>query len=142
MKKLIAAAVLMCSTFFIAGCGEPENVGYVDQRKIMTEAPQMKALMEEATKKVEEIEAEIKTTLENNENMSDEDRQKLVSQFERKMDGVNQAYSTQIQTKLDTALADICNAKNVSIVLDNTGNQKALISGGIDLTDEVINKLK
>ena len=56
MKKLLAAAVLMCSTFLISGCGEPENVGYVDQKRIMTEAPQMTALMEEATKKVEEIE--------------------------------------------------------------------------------------
>ena len=74
--------------------------------------------------------------------LNDEDRQKLVSQFERKMDGVNQAYLTQIQTKLDTALADICKSKNVSIVMDNTGNQKVLIGGGIDLTDEVINKLK
>lgn len=142
MKKLIFAAMLMCSTFFITGCGEPENIGYVDQKKIMTEAPQMTALMEEGTKKVEEIEAEIKSTLDNNPDMSDEDREKLVSQFERKMAGVNQAYSTQIKTKMDTVLAEICKNKNVSIVLDNTGIQKVLINGGIDLTDEVINKLK
>ena len=142
MKKLIAAAVLMCSTFFIAGCGESENVGYVDQKRIMTEAPQMTALMEEATKKFEEIENEMKNTIDNNQSMSNEDREKLLSQFERKMDGINQAYTTQMQTKLDTALADICKNKNVSIVLDNTGVQKVLINGGIDLTDEVITKLK
>ncbi len=142
MKKIIAAMALMCSTFFIAGCGEPENIGYVDQKKIMTEAPQMTALMEEATKKVEEIENEMKSTIDNNQNMSDEDRQKLLSQFERKMDGINQAYSTQIQTKLDTVLAEICKDKNVSVVIDNTGTQKILINGGMDLTDEVIQKLK
>lgn len=142
MKKIIAAMALMCSTFFIAGCGEPENIGYVDQKKIMTEAPQMTALMEEATKKVEEIENEMKSTIDNNQNMSDEDRQKLLSQFERKMDGINQAYSTQIQTKLDTVLAEICKNKNVSVVIDNTGTQKILINGGMDLTDEVIQKLK
>lgn len=142
MKKIIAAMALMCSTFFIAGCGEPENIGYVDQKKIMTEAPQMTALMEEATKKVEEIENEMKSTIDNNQNMSDEDRQKLLSQFERKMDSINQAYSTQIQTKLDTVLAEICKDKNVSVVIDNTGTQKILINGGMDLTDEVIQKLK
>ena len=142
MKKIIAAMALMCSTFFVAGCGEPENIGYVDQKKIMTEAPQMTALMEEATKKVEDVENEMKSTIDNNQNMSDEDREKLLSQFERKMDGIHQAYSTQIQTKLDTVLAEICKDKNVSVVIDNTGTQKILINGGMDLTDEVIQKLK
>ena len=142
MKKIIAAMALMCSTFFVAGCGEPENIGYVDQKKIMTEAPQMTALMEEGAKKVEDVENEMKSTIDNNQNMSDEDREKLLSQFERKLEGVNQAYSTQIKAKLDAVLSEICKEKNVTVVIDNTGVQKILINGGMDLTDEVIKKLQ
>lgn len=142
MKKLIAAMSVILSTVLISGCGGNENIGYVDQKKIMTEAPQMIKLVEEGTKKAEDIENEAKTSLEQNPDMSDEDREKMLTEFDRKMSGINQAYATQVQHKLDEALTEICKDKNVSVVLDNTGMSKILVTGGIDLTDEVIKKLQ
>ena len=141
MKKTIAAVVLAVSTLFATGCGSEENVGYVNQNRIMAEAPQIINLIEEGSKKADEIEAEAKTALEADPNMSDEDRNKKREEFQRKMMGIQQSYATQIQQKLDTALNDICKEKNVSVVMDNSG-VKVLVNGGIDLTDDVINKLK
>ena len=141
MKKTIAAVVLAVSTLFATGCGSEENVGYVNQNRIMAEAPQIINLIEEGSKKADEIEAEAKTALEADPNMSDEDRNKKREEFQRKMIGIQQSYATQIQQKLDTALNDICKEKNVSVVMDNSG-VKVLVNGGIDLTDDVINKLK
>ncbi len=141
MKKTIAAVVLAVSTLFATGCGSEENVGYVNQNRIMAEAPQIVAIVDEGAKKADEIEAEAKAALEANPNMSDEDRNKKREEFQRKMLGIQQSYATQIQQKLDAALHDICKDKNVSVVLDNSG-MKILVNGGIDLTDDVINKLK
>ena len=107
----------------------------------MAEAPQITAILDEGAKKADEIEAEAKAELEANPNMSDEERNKKNEEFQRKMIGIQQSYATQIQQKLDSALADICNSKNVSVVMDNSG-VKVLVNGGIDLTDDVINKLK
>lgn len=141
MKKIIAAVVLAVSTIFATGCGSEENIGYINQSRIMAEAPQITAILDEGAKKADEIEAEAKAELEANPNMSDEERNKKNEEFQRKMIGIQQSYATQIQQKLDSALADICNSKNVSVVMDNSG-VKVLVNGGIDLTDDVINKLK
>ncbi len=142
MKKLLAAMTVILSTFLMTGCGGNENIGYVDQKKIMTEAPQMVKLVEEGTKKAEEIETQAKAELEKNPDISDEDRNKMMTEFDRKMSGINQAYATQVQHKLDEVLAEVCKDKNVSIVLDNTGMNKILINGGMDLTADVIKKLQ
>ena len=138
MKKTIAALVLAMSTLFATGCGSDENIGYIDQQKIMTEAPQITKLVEEGSKKADEIEAEAKGALDSTTEMSDEDRQKALEDFERKMMGIQTSYSAQIKQKLDAVLVEICNSKNVSVVLE----KNTLFSGGIDLTDEVIQKLK
>lgn len=141
MKKTIAAVALAFSALFATGCGSEENIGYVNQSRIMAEAPQIVALVDEGSKKADEIEATAKAELEADPNMSEEDINKKREEFQRKMIGIQQSYATQIQQKLDTALSEICKDKNVSIVMDNSG-MKILVNGGIDLTDDVINKLK
>ena len=138
MKKTIAALVLAMSTLFATGCGSDENIGYIDQQKIMTEAPQITKLVEEGSNKADEIEAAAQPALDPNSEMSDEDRQKALEEYERKMMGISTSYATQIKQKLDAVLVEICNAKNVSVVLE----KNTMFSGGMDLTDEVIQKLK
>ena len=138
MKKTIAALVLTISTLFATGCGSDENIGYIDQQKILTEAPQITKLVEEGSKKADEIEAEAKGTLDSNPEMSDEDRQKALEDFERKMMGIQTSYSTQIKQKLDAVLVEICNSKNITVVFEKS----TMLNGGMDITDEVIQKLK
>lgn len=141
MKKTIAAVVLAVSTLFATGCGSEENIGYINRQKVMAEAPQMIAILEEGNKKLDEADAEMKSALDANPDMSDEDRNKIRAEHERKTIGIGTAYNTQIQQKLDSVLVDICKEKNISIVMDNSV-EKVLVSGGIDLTNDVINKLK
>ena len=138
LKKTIAAVVLAVSTLFATGCGSEENIGYIDTQKIMTEAPQIIAIVEEGNKKADEIDKETKDALDANPDMSDEERNKALTEYENKMRGIHTAYSTQAQQKLNAALSDICNEKNIGAVLDS----RIFINGGIDLTDDVINKLK
>lgn len=138
MKKSLAALVLAMSTLFATGCGSDEKIGYIDQQKILTEATQISKIVEEGTKKADELEAEAKAALEAGSEMSDEDRQKKLEEYERKMMGISTSYSAQVKQKLDSVLAEVCNSKNVTVVFEKSG----IMNGGIDLTDEVIQKLK
>ena len=144
MKKILAAVLLATSTLFATGCGADENIGYINQKRIMAEAPQMKAIFEEGTKEADAIENELKAALEANPDMSDEDRQKTINEFEQKMYTAGRKYNAQIKQKLDTAFADICKEKNITAVFNNGGDprEKLFLMGGMDITDDVINKLK
>ena len=118
-----AAAVLLTSSFFAAGCGQV-HIGTVDSTRVQTEAPQIKAVIDEANGKLMEA-------------------QQLQMETQRKMAGLNQMYTIQLQQKLDVAVQDIVKEKKLDIVLDSgTKTQPSVLTGGVDITDEVIGKLQ
>ena len=132
---------VMASALLLGGCGQVK-VGYVNESRLAEEAPQIKATMEEGTKKLEETQAELEKKFRENPDMSQEEMQKLQQEAQRKAMGLNQQYMTQIQQKMDVALAEIAKEKKLDVVVDNEGLQKSVLLGGIDVTDEVIKKLQ
>ena len=140
-KKLMIAALLVAS-FFVTGCGSQVNIGYFDGEKIMNEAPQIKAVLEEGEQKAEDIQQEAITTLENNPDWTEEEKSNALMEMQRKLSGINQAYATQLKYKFDEAIAGIAAEKKLDVVVDSSENQKLIIIGGVDVTDEVIKKLQ
>lgn len=135
-------SALLTASIFMTGCGSQINIGYVDGAKIMSDAPQIKAVLDEGQKKAEEIQQEARTTLENNPNWTDEEKNKALSELQRKLQGINQAYATQLKYKFDEAIEGIAQQKKLDVVIDSSENQKIVIVGGIDVTNEVIQKLQ
>ena len=75
--------------------------------------------------------------------MTTEEAQQLQMETQRKMAGLNQMYTIQLQQKLDVAVQDIVKEKKLDIVLDSgTKTQPSVLTGGVDITDEVIGKLQ
>ncbi|MFA6849826.1 MAG: OmpH family outer membrane protein, partial [Selenomonadaceae bacterium] len=74
--------------------------------------------------------------------MSKEDLKKEQTKAQAKIQGLQQRYSSELKTKVDAAVADIVKAKELDVVLDNEGADKSVVQGGIDITDEVIQKLQ
>ena len=140
-KKIMTAAFLIVS-LFMTGCGSQVNIGYVDGAKIMDEAPQIKAILEESEKKAEEIQKEATDNLDNNHDWTDEEKNKAMAELQRKLMGINQAYSTQLKYKFDEAISGIAAEKKLDVVVDSSENQPIVFMGGIDVTDEVIKKLQ
>ena len=138
-KKFLAVATI-ASAMLISGCGEV-NIGYLDGEKLM-DAPQIKTIRDEGESKFQEIEAQVTADLTAKQDASDEEKQKAQMEAQRKLMGIQQAYSSQIKQKIDSALADVVKSKNIDIVLDNAEDQKIVFEGGIDLTDEVLKKLQ
>ena len=144
-KKRIIAAVMsvLCAAALFAGCGKV-NVGYVDQSRIQNEAPQIKSSMDEMQSKMAEVqqEAEQKFQEAGASGASDEDMQKLQQQMQMKAAGVQQQYAIQIKAKVDAAMDDIVKEKKLDTVVNSNGKDGVVVSGGVDITEDVIQKLQ
>ena len=126
----------------MSGCGKAK-IGYIDGDRIMKEAPQIQSLVEEGNAKIQQAQEDAEKDLaEKKGTMSDEDYQKAQADARRKVAGLNQSYSVQLKQKLDAALADVAKEKKLDVVVDNQAQQKVVIEGGIDVTDDAINKLQ
>ena len=137
-----AAAALLTASMFAAGCGQV-YIGTMDRERVQTEAPQIKAIVTEANEKLMAAQQEAQAKFEANPNMTAEEAQQLQMDTQRKMAGLNQMYMTQYEQKLNVAVEDVVKAKKLDIVLD-AGSAKAptVFTGGVDITDEVIQKLQ
>ncbi len=140
MKCKLAA--LIVATFLMTGCGSEANIGVIDVEKVMSDAPQIKAIMDEGAQKMTEIQNETATELENHPDWTEEEIAKAQIELQRKIMGIDQAYATQFKYKLDEVLAGIAQEKNLDVVIDSTTEQPLILKGGIDVTDEVIQKLQ
>jgi len=140
-KTKILATALICASFMATGCGEKENIGYIDTEKLQ-DAPQLKALMEERVKKIEDAGKIADAELQQTTDQSQEAVNAAQAEFERTIQGINRSYSIQIKDKVEKAIAEVAPAKNVTVVVEHMGVQKIVYQGGIDLTDDVLAKLK
>ena len=142
-KKSRALLVLgVAAMLVMSGCGKAK-IGYIDGDRIMKEAPQIQSLVEEGNAKIQQAQEDAEKDLaEKKGTMSDEDYQKAQADARRKVAGLNQSYSVQLKQKLDAALADVAKEKKLDVVVDNQAQQKVDIEGGIEVTDDAINKLQ
>ncbi|MBQ3442022.1 MAG: OmpH family outer membrane protein [Selenomonadaceae bacterium] len=138
--KKLAAVALLASSLIIAGCGEGQ-IGAVDVEKVMAEAPRVKTLMTEAQGKVTEAQQKFEQDTANKE-LSDEEAMKIQSDFQRKLEGINQAYASQIKSRMDVVIDEISREKNIDVVINNSKEQKLIFHGAIDITQDVINKMQ
>ncbi|MBR0102953.1 MAG: OmpH family outer membrane protein [Selenomonadaceae bacterium] len=138
--KKLAAVALLASSLIIAGCGEGQ-IGAVDVEKVMAEAPRVKTLMTEAQGKVTEAQQKFEQDTANKE-LTDEEAMKIQSDFQRKLEGINQAYASQIKSRMDVVIDEISREKNIDVVVNNSEQQKLIFHGAIDITQDVINKMQ
>ena len=141
LKQKSLAAALMAFALLLGGCGQVK-VGYVDTERLAQESPQLKTVAEEATQKLMEAQQQAETDFAAKENPTEEDFQNAQVELQRKMASINQIYMTQLRQKMDVAVASSLKDKNLDAVVDSTKVQKTVLLGGVDLTDEVIQKLQ
>ena len=138
--KKLAAVALVSSSLIISGCGEGQ-IASVDVSKVMTEAPRVKKLMEEAQTKLTAEQQKFEQENAGKE-LSDEEAFKAQMDFQRKLESINQAYAAQIKSRMDVVIEEISREKNIDVVINNSSEQKILFKGGIDVTQDVINKMQ
>ncbi|MBR1807026.1 MAG: OmpH family outer membrane protein [Selenomonadaceae bacterium] len=140
IKKLAATALLAVSVL-MTGCGDAK-IGAIDVTKVMDEAPRVKTLMTEAEAKAKEAQENYEKEYANKPDLTEADVQKAQADLQRKLIGINQAYTAQIKNRLDVVLEEIAREKNIDVVISNAAEDKMIFHGAIDVTDEVIKKMQ
>lgn len=140
LKKLAIISLVTVPIFF-AGCGK-QVIGYIDINKVMDESPRVKNLMTEAESKVTEAQNNFKDEQADKANLSDEEREKAQIELQRKCENIYKSYVTQLKNRLDVVIEEVARKKNIDAVLNSYPNDKAIFYGGIDITDEVIQKMQ
>jgi outer membrane protein len=137
---LIAGA--FAATLLMSGCGQT-RIGYVDSERLMKESPQIQSLVDEGNQKMEEEGKKIDADLsEKKGQLSDEDFAKEEAKARQRMAGLQQSYMVQIQQKVNAALDPIAKEKKLDAIVTNQTQEKVAVEGGIDVTDEAIQKLQ
>ena len=140
LAKKLAAVALLASSLILTGCGQGQ-IGSVDVDKVMAEAPRVKTLLTEAEGKIEEAQEKFQKDYGDKE-LSEEDAVKLQMDFQRKLEGINQGYASQIRSRMDVVINEIAQEKNIDVVLSNSKDDKTIFQGAIDITDDVIKKMQ
>lgn len=140
IAKKLAAVALLASSLIFTGCGQTQ-IGSVDVDKVMEESPRVKTLMTEAESKIKEAQEKFQQDYEGKE-LSQEDAMKLQMDFQRKIQGINQGYASQIRSRMDIVINEISQEKNIDVVINNSANDKLIFKGAIDITDDVIKKMQ
>ena len=135
------AIALLVSSLMLTGCGQGQ-IGYVDINKVMEEAPRVKTIMTDAETKMKETEQKFEQDRAAKPDMPQEELAKLQADFQRKISGINQAAASQIRSRIDVVVGEISQSKNIDVVIANSPDQKVLFKGGIDITQDVINKMQ
>lgn len=137
-KTGLLASALIASVMLVSGCGQAK-IGYIDIVRVVDEAPQMKTAMEDANQKMIDMQQEIENELAaKGDELTEEDYEAA----QRKLVSINQVYMTQMKQKLDAASAEVVKEKELDVIMETAPEQKAVFYGGIDVTDDIIQKLQ
>lgn len=141
LASKLAATALLASTLLLSGCGQGQ-IAAVDVDKVMADAPRVKTLMSEAEAKIKEAQQKFEQDTAAKPDMTEEEAAKLQLDFQRKLEGINQAYASQIRSRMDVVIEEISREKNIDVVINNSESDKLIFHGAIDVTDDVIKKMQ
>ena len=151
IKLTLVAVVMALMSVFMAGCGNETKLGYVDAERVMNEAPQIKTIRENIDAKNKELEAKEQDLYNNKASMSEKKFKKAQADIQRQYQGLGMQYQSQLKNTMDKVLAEVSTEKELSAVVPKTlvrsngmqiEKKDFVVQGGIDITDEVIQKLQ
>lgn len=136
MKKILVCLMLVACSLLAFGCsGRNAAFGVVDIKKVEAEAPAVKTIREDLQKKAKELQEQMEkeTT-----GKSQEEAEKIAKDKSAQMQVASSEAQAKLKASLDTALTEVSKEKNLSAVLI----KDAVPSGGVDVTEDVIKKMK
>lgn len=146
MKKLLLGLmILVTGCMILAGCGKQESrIGYVDMNRVVTEAPKVAALNKDFETKMNELMKEKQALVSKEKSMSQEEFQKQAMALNQKQQSIQAGIQSEFAGLIEPLYVQISEEKNLSVILrkENAYQQKTVEHGGIDITDDIIEKLK
>ena len=134
MRTIAISMILVTSVGFLAGCGSTQQVGYVDVAKIASDTTKG----QEIDKNLQAKNQELMQKLQQVAAAGDEAATAQVQQAsEQEFYNYRVAQNKEFKTAVENATAEIAKEKKLDVVFQKA----AVVNGGVDVTDDVINKL-
>ncbi len=151
-KSICALLMAFAVAMLVSGCSDT-RIGYIDTERVMKESPQIQNIVKTAEDAYAQKNKEISEKLDQDKaSMSEEDFQKAAMQARTELAAVQAPYSSQLKTLVDTAMADVAKEKKLSAIVEKnhmSSNQfgqaqksEFVVQGGIDVTDDLVQKLQ
>lgn len=142
-RSLAAVAASICLAGMFSGCGSSKTqVGYIKPERVMKEAAQITAIMEEGNARLKEGQQKFMELENNRAQLGEEEYARQGQALQQELSGINQEYTEKVRTALDGVLAEISKAKKLDVVVASDAQARLIMWGGVDITDEVISKLQ
>jgi outer membrane protein len=152
MKKIIGSLVLASFFVFVMGATfahAASNIGFIDVQKVFKGYKSTSAAQEKVSKQEEEFKKEFddsqkKLADAEKKNMKREELEKLRKELEDKLTPkrqtlieLNEKLTSGLQKEILDATKEVAKKVGIDVVFD----KQVIITGGIDLTDMVLDKL-
>ena len=147
-QAIIAAAV--ATSVLTAPAAFAYTIGYVDTAKVLTSYKGAQSAQAQMQKELQAYQTQLadrqkKIQEAQKAGKSQAELQKMMEQFEKelaplknKAAQLEQKLSADVKTKVEAQIKSIAQRKKVDVVIDKA----AVLYGGVDLTNDVINALK
>ncbi|MFA5323359.1 MAG: OmpH family outer membrane protein [Smithella sp.] len=146
MKKITAMVISVFLMGMMTCLAEAATIGYIEVQKVFSSYEKTKKAQEQMGEKEKEIQAEIEkkqkqVEKERANGASDKELRKMVEKFEKELDPkrkditeAQQKITQEIEEDIIKASEEAAKKMNVEAVI----NKQVVITGGVDLTDKVI----
>ncbi len=151
-KSICALLMAFVIAILVSGCSDT-RMGYVDWERVMKESPQIQTILKAADDAYQQKSQELSAKLEKDKStMSDDDFKKEVNQARNELSATQAPYASQMKTLQDKTMSEVVTDKKLSAIVyknqisnDQFGQAQQsenVIQGGIDVTDDIIQKLQ
>jgi outer membrane protein len=134
-RMTVLFSALVVFTFVLAGCAQKSTIGVLDVDRVLTESPKVKALQDQLNQKGQELSTKLeadKAKLTPEQIQAQQDA--ATKEFEQTKQGLEQ----QIDETMRQSLEQVAQEKKLGIILFKNG----VTQGGVDVTQDVIDKMK
>lgn len=137
-KKLLAALlILIAAMAVIAGCTpQGDNMGVIDMNEVIKESPKAQVYQNELDQKGAQIQEKYKAI--SDQKLSEEEKQKQQEAALQEFIDAKKQLEDKLNSEIEEAVKTVAKEKKLDIVF----YKQSVRYGGVDITQEVVNRLK
>lgn len=133
-KRMATGAMMVCALGLVAGCGTTDKVGVVSTEKLVQESQKAKDINKEMEAKQKEVTdrlAQVQGT------QTEDQFHQTQMNAQQELQIFGQAKGKEFKAYVESNIQAVAKEKELTVV----ANDQAIVTGGIDITEDVLKKM-
>ncbi len=130
-KRMATGAMMVCALGLVAGCGTTDKVGVVNNEKLVQESQKAKDINKEMEAKQKEVTdrlAQVQGT------QTEDQFHQTQMNAQQELQIFGQAKGKEFKAYVESNIQAVAKEKELTVV----ANDQAIVTGGIDITEDVL----